>query len=65
MMTLTIVDLTLHAATICHQCRSSGRPNDESSQEQGDVFVHRPGSGYENCRADQIWVLIRKMENAK
>lgn len=63
---MTIVDLALHAASICSVCRSHGRPRDDSDQEHGDQFSHRlvPGK-LERCRADQIWALIRKFENTK
>ncbi len=61
---MTPVDLALHAASLCRFCRSGERPSDESSpQDQGDVFVHRrSATSAIKCEADQIWVLIRKLE---
>lgn len=66
---MTIVDLALHAATLCHNCRTLGRPHDDSDQEHGDQFSH-PNDGAQGakrypCSADQIWGLIRKLENQK
>lgn len=61
---MTIVDLALHAASICNMCRAHGRPSDESDNEHGDLFYHR----FDNkataprCMAEQIWGLIRKLE---
>lgn len=66
MTRLTIVDLTLHAASICSLCRQGTRPRDDSDQEHGDQFTHdTPGGKYKSvgCGACQIWVLIRRLEN--
>lgn len=63
MKTVTIVDLALYAASICHNCRSLGRPIDESDQEHGDSFRHKVTQGVTvTCKADQIWSLIRYLE---
>ena len=63
MKTVTIVDLALHAASICHNCRSLGRPIDE---EHGDSFRHKGTQGVTvTCKADQIWSLIRYLEPQK
>lgn len=60
---ITIVDLALHAASVCRLCRDQGRPIDLSDQEHGDQFRHPYGISKTNpCGADQIWVLIRKLE---
>lgn len=60
---LTVVDLALHAASICGLCRDMGRPLDESRFDQGDVFTHRSsGISATPCQALQIWVLIRRIE---
>lgn len=65
--TFTIVDLTLRAAAMCHFCRQGNRPIDESDQEHGDKFVHSikssQGPKFGKCDADQLWVLIRKLES--
>lgn len=62
-MKLTIVDLALKAASMCHFCRQGERPIDDSSQDQGDVFVHKIGNGKTGkCDADQLWVVIRGLE---
>jgi hypothetical protein len=66
MESFTIVDLTLHAATLCCHCRNLGRPKDDSSREQGDSFVHQLTKGtFDRCKADQVWVLIRRIEEVK
>ncbi len=60
---MTNIDLALYASSICNNCRDEGRPADESSQDQGDVFVHRRGPREAvKCRADQIWGLIRRLD---
>jgi hypothetical protein len=60
---VTVVDLAMHAASVCRSCLNEGRPSDESCQDQGDVWVHRrtPSSAV-NCQAHQIWTLIRRLE---
>lgn len=57
---LTIVDLVLHASSLCQFCRQGQRPRDESDQEHGNQFTHAPGGT--KCGADQVWVLIRQLE---
>lgn len=60
---LGIVDLALHAASICSYCRQGTRPADETDQEHGDLFFHRESpQRAERCRAEQIWALIRRLE---
>lgn len=64
---LTIVDLTLHAASICQFCRQGTRPADESDQEHGDSFYHHRAASIvtaHRCQAEAIWVLIRRLESA-
>ncbi len=65
MIRLTIVDLALHAASTCPQCRQGSRPMDMSDQVHGDFFTHEtPGEKSKSvgCSAAQIWVLIRRLE---
>ena len=62
---MNIVDLALHAASICQFCRQGQRPFDDSDNEHGDAFRHRRQSTpnqSDECSASQIWVLIRRME---
>jgi hypothetical protein len=40
MRQLSIVDLVLHAASLCQYCRSGQRPKYEYSQEQGAEVSH-------------------------
>lgn len=62
-MTISLVDVILHAASRCHICRTYGRPIDETDQEHGDLFFHKlPPGKSERCRAEQIWALIRDLE---
>lgn len=61
---LTIADLALHAASICHLCRQGTRPIDQSDQDHGDLFYHRPTVTANRCKAEAIWVLIRRLEAA-
>lgn len=64
-MTITIVDLALHAAAECQGCRSEGRPKVEpASGEHDATFFHQRdvGSQYLECKAAVIWKLIVKLE---
>lgn len=67
-MNFGVVDLALHAASICPYCRQGVRPTDTSDREGGDVLEHPnvAGSrGANRCHAEQIWVLIRRLEEPK
>ena len=61
MKQITVTDLVLHAASICHLCRQGTRPDDRSDQEHGDLFLHMNAKGAK-CNADQVWALIRRLE---
>lgn len=63
---LTIVDLVLFAAKLCHRCRFGDRPTYEYDQENGAscVHYHQPlRASTEPCNADQIWQLVHYLES--